>query len=201
MDFYWHFIEISIKFQLYFLWISIDISLKFQLVQLVFKKNQWEINWNIKWISNGFPLVFHWNLNWILTWYPFDFLLKCIEILTEFLLVFLWNLYWILTEFSTDFHGYFIEISTVFSTKKSIVFIEISIEFFYGFPMDIHYYFQLDFQSILIGVSLNFPLEISTGFSMGYISISLEFQPKFIEISTLFQLDFHYHDIEISIEF
>ena len=118
MDFYWHFIEISIKFQLYFLWISIDISLKFQLVQLVFKKNQWEINWNIKWISNGFPLVFHWNLNWILTWYPFDFLLKCIEILTEFLLVFLWNLYWILTEFSTDFHGYFIEISTVFSTKK-----------------------------------------------------------------------------------
>ena len=67
--------------------------------------------------------------------------------------------------------------------------------------MDIHYYFQLDFQSILIGVSLNFPLEISTGFSMGYISISLEFQPKFIEISTLFQLDFHYHDIEISIEF
>ena len=44
--------------------------------------------------------------------------------------------------------------------------------------MDFHYYFQLDFQSILIGVSLKFPLEISNGFSMGYISISLEFPSK-----------------------
>ena len=76
-----------------------------------------------------------------------------------------------------------------FQQKNQLFFIEISIEFY------------MDFQSIIIGVSLKFPLEISNGFSMGYISISLEFQPKFIEISTLFQLDFHYHDIEISIEF
>ena len=101
-------IFITLKFQLYFRWISMDMSLKFQLnvnwFNFYFKKIQLEINWNIKWIYNGFPLAFHWNLYWILTWYPFDFLSKFIEILTEFLLAFHWILYWILTGFLMDFH-------------------------------------------------------------------------------------------------
>ena len=123
-----------------------------------------------------------------------------------------WYFIQILTEFSTDFHGYFIEISTVFSTKKSIVFIEISIEFFYGFPMDIHYYFQLDFQSIrcfieisignfkwifnglhkyFIGISIQNSLKFQHYFNWIFIVITLKFLLNFYWIFTGFPLEFH----------
>ena len=65
MDFHLYVIEIStgypmdfnccfsLKFQLDFQWIFMGVSLKFK--QVFF--------WNLNWISNGIPLVFHYNFN------------------------------------------------------------------------------------------------------------------------------------------
>ena len=112
---------------------------------------KFKLNFNL--ISIWFPFEMYWNFNWISIGFSLKFIL---------------NFNWIFNRFSWVFHWNFY----CFFNKKINCFYWNFYWIFYGFPMDFHYYFQLDFQSILIGVSLNFPLELSTGFSMGYISIA-----------------------------